>query len=77
MSEGPRVGKDNKKDLETLRSLDTRQSGMLPCFLVGFLSRLVSSVESAAMSFARVCLGRITSSTKPREAAMYGLANFP
>ncbi len=44
-------------------------SGMFPCFLGGFLSRFVSSPASAAMSFDRVCLGRITSSTNPREAA--------
>ena len=30
------------------------QSGMFPCFLGGFLARLVCSVASASMSFARV-----------------------
>ncbi len=44
-------------------------SGMFPCFFGGFFSRLVSSPASAAISFARVCLGRITSSTNPRDAA--------
>jgi hypothetical protein len=46
-----------------------RQSGILPCFLGGFLSRLVSSLASAAIRRVRVWRGRITSSMKPREAA--------
>ena len=42
-----------------------RQSGMLPCFFGGFLSRLVSSAASAVMSFWRVARGGMTSSMKP------------
>ncbi len=45
------------------------QSGMLPCFFGGLRSRLVWRVASASISLARVCRGRITSSTNPREAA--------
>ena len=51
-------------------------NGMLPCFLGGLRSRLVSSAPSAAISLARVCRGKMTSSMKPRSAATYGLANF-
>src|SRR5688572_20568669 len=51
-------------------------SGILPCFLGGFLSRLFSQLASAAMSLARVIRGRMTSSTYPREAATKGLASF-
>src|SRR5687767_2802083 len=51
-------------------------SGMLPCFFGGLRSRFVSNADSAAITFARVWLGRITSSMKPRSAATYGLANF-
>jgi hypothetical protein len=40
-------------------------SGMFPCFLGGFLSRLVFSAASARTSRARVSLGRMTSSTYP------------
>lgn len=39
------------------------QSGMLPCFLRGSLSTLFRNMSSAAMTFRRVWLGRITSST--------------
>ena len=49
---------------------------MLPCFLGGFLSRLLSRLASAVISLRRVSRGWMTSSTKPRSAAMYGLANF-
>ena len=45
------------------------QRGMLPCFLGGFRSRLVSSASRAAINLARVCRGRMTSSTNPRCAA--------
>src|SRR5271165_4593076 len=38
-------------------------SGMLPCFLGGFLSRLPSSISSAAIKRRRVSCGRITAST--------------
>lgn len=38
-------------------------SGIFPCFLGGFLSRLVSSIFSARIRCPRVSLGRITAST--------------
>jgi plasmid stabilization system protein ParE len=44
-------------------------SGMLPCFFGGFLSRFVSSISRAWISFLRVSRGWITASTKPRSAA--------
>src|SRR5262249_14112515 len=53
-----------------------RQSGMLPCFFGGFLSRLFRSMAKAVISFRRVKRGSMISSTYPRSAAMYGLANF-
>ena len=37
-------------------------SGMFPCFLGGLRSTLVDSIDSAAISFARVWRGSITSS---------------
>ena len=46
-----------------------RYSGMLPCFFGGFLSRLVSRPARAAISFARVWRGWMTSSMNPRAAA--------
>src|SRR3989442_5470860 len=49
-----------------------RQSGILPCFFGGVLSRLVSSVARPLINFARVWLGRMISSMKPRCAATYG-----
>src|SRR6202035_1875607 len=49
-------------------------SGMFPCFLGGFLSRLVSSIASAWINFLRVSRGWITASTNPRSATAYGLA---
>ena len=52
------------------RVRDSDHSGMFPCFFGGFLSRFVSSAESARISLARVWRGRITSSMKPRSAAM-------
>ena len=48
--------------------------GILPCFFLGLVSRLVSSERRAVISFARVCDGSITASTYPRSAATYGLA---
>jgi hypothetical protein len=44
-------------------------SGIFPCFFGGFLSRFVSSISSAWISFLRVSCGRITESTYPRSAA--------
>lgn len=46
------------------------QSGMLPCFRGGFVSRLFFSSERARISFGRVNFGSMTSSMKPRSAAM-------
>ena len=46
------------------------QSGMLPCFFRGFVSRLSASNVRARMSLGRVSDGRMTSSTYPRAAAM-------
>ncbi len=54
----------------------TSYSGMFPCFLGGFLSRLLPQLASAAMSLARVMRGWMISSMKPRDAAMNGLASF-
>jgi hypothetical protein len=45
-------------------------SGIFPCFLGGFLSRLPSSISSAAIRRRRVSCGKITASTYPRSAAM-------
>ena len=45
-------------------------SGMLPCFFGGFVSRLVSSIRSAVISFLRVYFGSMISSMNPRSAAM-------
>ena len=39
------------------------QSGMLPCFLGGFLSRLLSRISRARISFGRVSSGMMISST--------------
>ncbi len=38
-------------------------SGIFPCFFGGFLSRLPSSISSAAISSRRVSRGKITAST--------------
>ena len=54
---------------------DARHSGMLPCFFGGFVSRLSASISNALMRRGRVSDGRMTSSTYPRAAATYGLAN--
>ena len=43
-------------------------NGIFPCFLGGFLSRLISSIASAWISFFRVSRGWMTASTKPRSA---------
>jgi len=42
---------------------------MLPCFLGGFLSRLLFSISSPATILRRVVLGSMIASTKPRLAA--------
>ena len=52
----------------------TTYSGMLPCLRAGSSSRFVRSSSSPAISLTRVSAGSITSSTKPRSAATYGLA---
>ena len=49
-------------------------SGMFPCFFGGRLSRLPRRMRSALAISARVCEGSMTASTKPRSAAMYGVA---
>src|SRR3954447_7846784 len=59
-----------------IQKLGRVYSGMLPCFFGGFLSRLFSRFFNAVISLRRVSRGRMTSSTKPRDAAMYGFANF-
>src|SRR5512147_1827956 len=66
---------DAERDLAAVRDQDLHK-GMLPCFLGGLRSRLVASVRSASMSRQRVSRGSITSSTYPRLAAEYGLANL-
>ena len=50
-------------------------SGMLPCFLGGRVSRLFRSISMTRIRRGRVSLGSITSSTRPRSAATYGLLN--
>jgi hypothetical protein len=50
-------------------------SGMFPCFFGGLVSRLSARSSRAAISRGRVSDGRMTSSTYPRAAAMYGFAN--
>src|SRR5271157_928241 len=52
----------------------TPYSGIFPCFFGGLLSRFVSSMASAWISFLRVSRGWITASTKPRSETTYGLA---
>jgi len=47
----------------------TGYSGIFPCFLGGFLSRLVPSISSAWISLLRVSRGWMTASTNPRSAA--------
>ena len=74
--------RDTYGDLTTIRDEDFAkqrrlgQSGMFPCFLGGFLSRLVRSVSSASIRRGRVSRGSMMSSTYPRAAATYGFANF-
>ena len=51
-------------------------NGIFPCFLLGNTSALFSNILKALINFERVSSGRITSSTKPLSAALYGLANF-
>ena len=48
---------------------------MFPCLRAGTFSRFVESMRSAWISRLRVCAGSITSSTNPRSAAAYGVAN--
>src|SRR5687768_6708917 len=50
--------------------------GTRPCFFCGRLSRLLMRGHSAAIRRGRVSEGSMTSSTQPRSAATYGLANF-
>ena len=50
----PSLRKDGRRDA---------QSGMLPCFFRGFVSRLSASIASAAISRGRVSDGLMTSST--------------
>lgn len=49
---------------------DADQSGMLPCFFAGFLSRLSFSKSSARSRRIRSCRGEITSSMNPSSAAL-------
>src|SRR5262245_35352729 len=77
----PSIGEvvDNVVDQRKVHEIEPRapiQSGMFPCFFGGFLSLLFSRLLSAAINLRRVVCGRITSSTNPRELAMYGLANL-
>jgi len=48
---------------------------MLPCFFSGASERFPFSIVRSSISRARVSVGSITSSTKPRSAAVYGFAN--
>src|SRR6266498_2502679 len=57
-------------DYGRFRVAETPQSGMLPCFLGGSVSRLVRSVRRPRTTWARVADGGITASTYPRSAAM-------
>ena len=51
-------------------------SGMQPCFFAGFFKRFPLSISSASIRRGRVSRGSMMSSTYPRPAATYGLANF-
>src|SRR6266516_3719777 len=51
-------------------------SGMFPCLRAGTDSRFVESMRSALISRGLVSAGSITSSTKPRSAAAYGVENL-
>ena len=74
------IGGDVRRARETAQQHQRRpenlHSGIFPCFLGGFLSRLFSSAASAVINLSRVSLGSITASMKPRFAAMYGFANL-
>ena len=52
-----------------------RHRGMLPCLRFGVGSRFARCISSARIRYGRVVRGSITSSTYPRSAAEYGLAN--
>ena len=52
-----------------------RHRGMLPCLRLGVGSRFARCISSARIRYGRVVRGSITSSTYPRSAAEYGLAN--
>jgi hypothetical protein len=56
--------------------LNSPYNGIFPCFFLGSFATLFSSMANALMSLARVYFGSITSSTNPRSAARYGVANF-
>ena len=53
-----------------------RHSAIFPCFFLSVTTVLFSSPAKASTSLARVSSGRITSSTKPQDAAKYGLRYF-
>src|SRR5256886_7155509 len=63
------------RDEHTPEHAPPTQSGMLPCFLGGRVSRFVRSTVNASITRGRVSAGSITSSRYPMRAAMYGFAN--
>ena len=63
------LGYSNKDSRNTQHSTLNTQRGILPCFLLGMVSTLFSSILYAFISLVRVSSGRITSSMKPRAAA--------
>ena len=54
---------------------ESNYNGILPCFFGARFSRLLASIAKALITAGRVCFGSITTSTKPRSAALYGVAN--
>ncbi len=49
---------------------ESNYNGILPCFFGARFSRLLASIANALITAGRVCLGSITTSTKPRSAAL-------
>ena len=67
---------DWSRRAQRLASAFCGHSGMQPCFFAGFFTRFPLSISSASIRRGRVSRGSMMSSTYPRPAATYGLANF-
>ncbi len=57
-------------------SSSSAHSGMFPCFLGGWVARLVRIARRALMTTTRVAAGSITPSSSPRSAARNGDATL-